>query len=110
MTKNLPTNEIADEQQLERLSLRDLTEVLIRHFGYRDGLYALSVEFKIAIGQVGPGEAADLLPGTIVGVSRVGLLKTNKPGHNTVDASEVSAVKAATAAVSKRARKNVKRG
>lgn len=107
MAKKLPTKKIADEQQLEQLSLRELTEVLIRHFGYRDGLYALSVEFKIATGQVGPS-AADLLPGTIVGVSRVGLLKIEKPGHNTVDASEVSAVKAAT--VSKRTRKNVERG
>ena len=91
MAKKPPTKAKANvtEPTVDYLSLQETTEVLVKHFGYHAGLYALSVEFKIAIGQVGPSPN-ELLPGTMVGVSRIGLLKADKLGPHVVDASEVN--------------------
>jgi len=82
------------EEALAPLSLKEVGEALVKHLGLHEGLYDMSVEFKLAVGQVGPS-ADSVLPGAIVGVSRIGLSKTENKGPNTVDASEVNPVKPA---------------
>lgn len=73
----------------EPLSLQEIAAVMVRHFGYRDGLYEIAIEVQIAVGKVGP-RPGNLLPGAAVGVSRIGLARVEKMGPYTVDASKVS--------------------
>ena len=78
-------NKVAD------YSLVELTEILVKHQELHEGLYNLSIEFRIAVGAVGP--APELIcPGAMIGVSRIGLSKTEKEKANmhTVDAAKVN--------------------
>lgn len=82
------------EEVLAPLSLKEVGEALVKHLGLHEGLYDMSIEFKLAVGQVGPSQDS-VLPGAIVGVSRIGLAEAKSKGPNTVDASEVNPAKAA---------------
>lgn len=78
-------NKIAD------FSLIELTEILVKHQGLHEGLYNLSVQFQIAVGAIGPTPEL-IYPGAMLGVSRIGLSKTEKEKANnhTVDAEKVN--------------------
>lgn len=82
-----------NQQQPNMLSLREITEVLIKHQGLHDGSYNLLIEFQIGVGAVGPVPES-VLPGAMVGVSRIGLSKTDPDKNNihTVDAAEVNPI------------------
>lgn len=67
-------------------SLRELTEILIRHRGIHSGTYDVLINFLIAVGAVGPSEST-VLPGAMIGVSGLGLVPAMAPGPNTVDAA-----------------------
>ena len=71
------------------LSMRDLASVLVKHYELTAGTYDLMVEFQIGTGAVGP-DKDNLVPGAMIGVSRVGLMPTTKLGPNTVNASLVN--------------------
>jgi hypothetical protein len=88
-------NRIAD------FSIVELTEILVKHQGLHEGLYNLSLEFQLAFGAVGPTQEL-ICPGAMIGVSRIGLSKTEKEkaNLNTVDAAKVNP------APKKRARKS----
>lgn len=84
-------------------SLVELTEILVKHQGLHEGLYNLYLEFRIAVGAVGP--APELIcPGAMIGVSRIGLAKTEKEKANmhTVDASKVNPTPKKRARISKK--------
>lgn len=72
-------------------SLVEMTKILIKHQDIHEGLYNLSLELKIAIGTIGP-DIKSILPGAMIGVSRIGISKTAKAKTNvhTVDAAEVN--------------------
>ncbi len=74
------------------LSLRELTEVLIKHYGLHEGLYELMLEFQIGMGVVGPGPQGSL-PGASIGLSKLGLMKVEVVGDNTLDAAVVNPAK-----------------
>lgn len=88
-------NRIAD------FSLIELTEILVKHHKLHEGLYNLSLEFQLAVGAVGPTPEL-ICPGAMIGVSRIGLSKTEKEKANihTVDAAKINP------APKKRARKS----
>jgi len=86
MTRPAPT---------EPMTMRELTTVLIKHHGFHEGLYETALEFKFALGQVGPTHD-DLLPGAMIGVSRIGLVPAENPGPAVVDAAEVNPAKKPT--------------
>jgi hypothetical protein len=69
--------------------MRDLTIVLIKHYGIHEGCYDLLVEFQIGMGAVGP-DPSTLTPGAMIGVSRVGLMPAKGNGQASVDASLVN--------------------
>ncbi len=75
--------------QPEPLALKDLTALLIRHYGLHDGLWDLAVEMQIAAGRMGqtPDQA---LPGAMFLISRIGLQKSETAGPGTVDAATVN--------------------
>lgn len=71
------------------LSLRDLTEILIKHYGINDGKYDILLEFQIGTGMFGPSPE-NTLPSAFVGVSKIGLTPTSVITATTVDASMVN--------------------
>lgn len=72
-------------------SLTELTEILIKNQGLHDGLYNLSVQLQIGVGSVGPSPEL-ICPGAMLGVSRIGLSRTEKGKENihTVNAAEIN--------------------
>lgn len=80
------------EESPTHLSLKEVGEALVKHLGLHDGLYDVSIEFNLAVGQVGPSPET-VLPGAIVGISRIGLSKAKSKSPNTIDANEVNPAK-----------------
>jgi hypothetical protein len=70
-------------------AIKDVVTDLIKLHGYHDGLFDISVEFTIGVGNFGPTPEL-VLPGAIVSVSRIGLQPTPVVGPNTVNAAEVN--------------------
>lgn len=68
------------------LSLKDVTEIVIKHRELHEGLYNLVFQFQIAVGAVGPMPET-VVPGAMFGVSGVGLEKVLNVGPHTVDAA-----------------------
>ncbi|MGR9117408.1 MAG: hypothetical protein ACU85E_16780 [Gammaproteobacteria bacterium] len=74
------------------LSLRDMTELLIKHYGIHEGKFNLLIEFQIGTGLSGPTHES-LCPSTFVGVSKIGLMPTTSEAAITVDAAVVNPMK-----------------
>lgn len=77
--------------QVVDFSLVEMTEILIKNQGLHEGFYNLSFQFQIAVGAVGPSQEL-ICPGAMMGISRIGLSKTEKEKANihTVNAAEVN--------------------
>ncbi|OAI14210.1 hypothetical protein A1507_15515 [Methylomonas koyamae] len=75
------------------ISLKQVTELLIKHFDIHEGIYDTSIEFQIGVGPVGP-DPDNLLPGAVMAVSAIGLTPTAFHGKSTVDAAVVNPKKA----------------
>ena len=71
------------------LSLQELGAMLVKHYDLHEGLFDLMFEFQIGIGPVGPSPES-LVPGAMVGVSRIGLMETLEKGPRTIDATQVN--------------------
>lgn len=79
------------QNQTADFSLIEITEILIKHQGLHEGLYNLSVQFQIAVGAIGPSPEL-ICPGAMLGVSRIGISKTEEEKVNihTVNAAKVN--------------------
>ncbi len=75
--------------QVAEFSLRELTEIIIKQQKIHEGFYNLSFEFQIAVGAVGPTPES-ICPGAMIGVSRIGIAKSDNKNIHTVDAAEVN--------------------
>lgn len=76
------------------LSIREITELLVRHHDLHEGLYDLMTQYHIGSGGVGP-VPGELLPGLMIGLARIGLVKVPIAGPNSVDASQVNPARTA---------------
>lgn len=75
---------------VEPLSLLDLTEVLVKHYDFHEGVFNLLVEFQVGVGHIGP-DPSKPAPGAAIGVTRIGLTPAPIPPNNSsVDASIVN--------------------
>lgn len=74
------------------LSNRELTQLLIKHYGVQEGHCELLVEFMIGSGNMGP-TSETYAPTAFVSFSKVGLVKTPNPTPMSVDASSVNPAK-----------------
>jgi hypothetical protein len=74
------------------LSVRELAGLLVKHYGLHKGKYDLMLEFQIGTGGVGPN-VDSFVPGVMIGMSKVGLMASERPGPTTVDAAEVNPAK-----------------
>lgn len=90
----MPTNNTKKDLNLinEPLSLKELTEVLIKHYDIHEGLHDLVLEFQVGIGQIG-ADPESRLPGAMVTISKIGLIKSESVGQATADASVVNPAK-----------------
>src|SRR6266542_2915339 len=81
----------ADPQPVEApLTIKDLTAVLVRHYGLNRGRFDILIEFQIGVGSVGPSPDARV-PTAMVGVSKVGLTEAKgADSPTTVDAAVVN--------------------
>jgi len=84
----MPSTKIT-KNRVADFSLREVTEILVKHQDIHEGLYNLTFEFQIAVGAIGPAPES-IFPGAMFGVSRVGLSKAETPNIHTVDAAEVN--------------------
>lgn len=88
--KKIATSAESPVQSLpEPLPLRDVAELLVRHYGLREGLWELALEMQVGVGQFGAGPDT-ALPGAAFGVTRVGLVRVADAGPRTVNAAEIS--------------------
>jgi hypothetical protein len=71
---------------IQNLKLKELLELLIRHFDIHEGVYDISVDFQVGVGAIGPSPD-QLLPGAMIGVSAIGIAAADKAGPNTADAA-----------------------
>lgn len=74
---------------LKPLTLEETIEVLIKHYGFHEGIYDLSFEIKLGVGQFGPSPQ-DALPGAMFGISGVSLVRSIKAGPHSIDAAKVN--------------------
>jgi hypothetical protein len=74
------------------LSLRDITELLIKHYGFNEGKFELLIEFQIGTGMTSPIPGQPFL-GAFVGVSKIGLVPAAIESPNAVDAAVVNPIK-----------------
>lgn len=81
---DLPENTVGDP-----LTMREVTILLVKHYGLHQGHYDLLVEFQIGTGMVGQN-AQSVCPGAIVGVAKMGLAKSEGSGPLSVNAAEVN--------------------
>jgi hypothetical protein len=72
--------------------MRDLTEVLVKHYGIHEGNYDLMIAYQIGMGAVGP-DSASISPGVMIGISQVGLMASPNVGAATVDAAIINPAK-----------------
>jgi hypothetical protein len=87
------------------LSLKETATLLVKHFGYHEGLYDIAFAVQVAVGQVGPAPETQF-PGAAFGISGIELAKVQQAGPNTVDAAEVNpSTRPARPAPAKKARR-----
>lgn len=89
MTDTLTSGGTETQALPQPLPLKEVAELLVRHYGLRDGLWELALEMQVGVGQVGALPDA-VFPGAIFGVSRVGLARVTVAGPRTVDAAKTT--------------------
>ena len=95
------TNPQGQPQEINfQLELKEITTLIVKHHDLHEGLYDLALEFQIAVGAVGP-DPSSVVPGAAVGVRRIGIIRSEKPGLSTVDAAEINPQKAAKSTIKK---------
>lgn len=73
----------------EPIALKQVGELLVKHYGFHEGLWDVGVEIQAAIGQFG-SPPTDVLPGAMFRIARLGLTKAAQIGPFTVNAAEIN--------------------
>jgi hypothetical protein len=84
----MPTDSIKEKNNYLH-SIKDLTEILIKHHDIHEGFYDLAYEVNIAVGSI-PMPEGIAFPGAAVGFSRIGIKPTDAMGSHSVDAATVN--------------------
>ena len=71
------------------LSMKEVAELLVKHYGLREGLFDLLLEYQFAFGNFGP-TPSQVTPGAMIGLAKLGLARATQVGPLTVDAAEVN--------------------
>lgn len=89
---NKTATDAIQSEQVGNLTLKELAVLLVKHFKVHEGLYEVNLGLQIGIGAVGP-TPENAVPGVMVGVSNIGLVKAIKENPHTVDAASVNPLK-----------------
>jgi hypothetical protein len=90
MTEQHPPSIPTGTEAPQFISLQEMGVYLVKHFDLHQGLWDVTFEMQIGVGQFGQGPA-DILPGSMMRISRVGLTPAlNGKTHLTVDAAEIN--------------------
>ena len=79
-----------EKKPAETLKLRELAEVLVRHFGHHEGFFEVTIDLQIAVGAVNMAKDSEPLPGAVFSIAGLGLLKSSEMKSQTVDAAKVN--------------------
>ena len=85
----MSTNPKATPPVLTPLTLRELGEVLVRHYKIKEGHYDVLIQYQFGAGAFGP-TPEQTVPGFAIGVQAVGLAPAATIGALTIDAASVS--------------------
>jgi hypothetical protein len=69
--------------------MKEVTELLIKHYGFHEGMFDLLLEYQFGVGAFGP-DPESVTPGAMIGISKLGLARAIQLGPLTVDASVVN--------------------
>lgn len=83
------TREDPPNAAMEPLSVKQLAEILVKHYGIHKGIYDIAVEFQMGTGAVGPTKDS-VVPGIMLGVSRIVLIDGSLDSPTSVDAALVN--------------------
>ncbi len=84
--------DVKEPRTLTPLSLHELTEVLVRHYGLTEGKFDLLINYQVGAGMFGP-TANEAGPGLAVSLQQIGLALSPSPNHLTVDAGKIATKK-----------------
>jgi hypothetical protein len=73
----------------EPLPISEIGKLLIKHYGLSEGLFDILVEFGVGFGAVGP-RPEEIVPGVMIGVSKIGLINVEQKGPSTLNAAEIN--------------------
>lgn len=88
-TKSKTKKKSITTETSKELSVKDLTALLIKHYGFTSGMFDLMLEFRIGVGPAGPS-SEEICPSAIIGVSKFGLVESKVIGPLSVDAAIVN--------------------
>lgn len=71
------------------MAIKDVGAMLLRHLGVHEGQWDVVVEFQAAFGSMGPAPES-ALPSALIGISKIGLVRSIHPGPLTIDAAAVN--------------------
>ncbi|CAM3870747.1 hypothetical protein [Roseateles saccharophilus] len=92
MSNTQQTPNPPEEAAKQTLTIAELTTVLIKHYGIKEGLYEASFGIGITVGGFQPVPNEPPYPGAAVFVQSVSLQAVPIPSPHSVDASKVSLV------------------
>lgn len=69
--------------------MKEVAELLVKEYKLHEGLYDLMLEYQFAFGNFGP-TSAQVTPGAMIGLAKLGLTRVDKVGPLTVDAAQVN--------------------
>lgn len=78
-----------EKNEQQGLSLKELAEVLVKHYGHHEGLFEASFLLNLAVGTFG-SVPEQQFPGAVFSIQGVGLVRKDNEGPNTVNAAEVN--------------------
>lgn len=73
---------------LPPLGLRELSELLVQHYGLTEGQFDLLLNYQVGVGMFGPNPDQSG-PGLAVSLQNISLIPTRTPNHLTIDASKI---------------------
>lgn len=90
MSSNTEKSQEISPLPVKSIDVREMTKLLVKHYGLHEGRYNLALEFQIGVGSFGPTTETKL-PGAAVCISKIGIAPANEQdGPSTVDAAIVN--------------------
>ena len=86
------------EKEHKLFTVKELTEIVIKHADVHEGIWGLMVEFVFGAANMpiaGPNNEFSLKPTGIVSIGRLGIQKFDEPNPLTIDAAKVNPVTSA---------------